>query len=152
MFDLFACERMRGNEVTYMVHRRFPDGLKFTKVEMLAKDKVMRFTFNNDNIVVKTVCQEGDTFSFETAFYIALAKYLSVGELNAEGVSAFAKELRYYKKANRIVASGIKTYYRGIKEAERAAAAEKEAKLIKERQRAKKIKYKAKRAKKNTKK
>ena len=151
MFDLFTCERMRGNEVTYMVQHHYSDGLKFTKVEMLAKDKVMRFTFN-DKIVIKTVCQEEDTFSLETAFYIALAKYLSIGELNAEGVSAFAKELRYYKKANRIVASGIKTYYRGIKEAERAAAAEKEAKLIKERQRAKKIKYKAKRAKKNTKK
>ncbi len=151
MFDLFTCERMRGNEVTYMIQHHFRDGLKFTKVEMLAKDKVMRFTLNN-KIVIKTVCQEEDTFSLETAFYIALAKYFSVGELNAEGVSAFAKELRYYKKANRIVASGIKTYYRGIKEAERAAAAEKEAKLIKERQRAKKIRHKAKRAEKNTKK
>lgn len=150
MFNLFTCESLRGNSVSYMIQRKYPTGLKITKVEMLAENKVMRFTFN-DKITIKTVCQKEDTFSLETAFYVALAKYVSYGELNGEGITVLANELRYYKLANRIVQSGIKTYYRGIKEAEKAVAAAKEAKLIKERQRAKKIKYKARRAEKNQK-
>lgn len=117
---------------------------------MLAPNKVMRFTFNRGRII-KTVCKDGDTFSIETAFYVALAKYLSYGSLTPEGISTFAEELRYYKQANKIVEAGIKTYKRSVKEAEKRAAAEKEVKLIKERQRAKKIRYKERKKAKNTK-
>ena len=146
MFDIIIPELLRGNQLSFYVQKCPP--VRFAKVEMLAPNKVMRFTFNKGG-VVKTVCKEGDTFSIETACYVALAKYLSYKSLTPEGISAFAKELRYYKQANKIVEAGIKTYERSVKEAEKRAAAEKEAKLIKERQRAKKIRYKERKKQKN---
>lgn len=148
MFDVIMTELLRGNHVSLFAQKSQP--IRFTKVEMLAPNKVMRFTLNKGS-VVKTVCKNGDTFSIETAFYVALAKYLSYGSLTPEGISAFAEELKYYKQAKKIVEAGIKTYERSIKEAEKRAAVEKEAKLIKERQRAKKIRYKERKKAKNTK-
>ena len=126
-------------------------GFKITKVEMLAKDKVMRFTFTENNIfscpkeklvIIKTVCKPEDTFSIETACYVAIAKYISRGELTPEGISAFADYLKFYKRANKIVAAAVKLYNKSVKEAEKAAALKEELKLVKERQRAKKIRYK----------
>lgn len=148
MFDVIITELLRGNQVSFSIKKCPP--IRFAKVEMLAPNKVMRFTVNKGG-VVKTVCKDGDTFSVETAFYVALAKYLSYGSLTPEGISALAEELRYYKQAKKIVEAGIKTYERSVKEAEKRAAAEKEAKLIKERQRAKKIRYKERKKAKNTK-
>ena len=148
MFDVMITELLRGNQVSLFVEKYSP--IKFAKVEMLAPNKVMRFTFNEGD-VIKTVCKDGDTFTIETACYVALAKYLSYKSLTPEGISALAEELRYYKQANKIVEAGIKTYEKSVKEAEKRAAAEKEAKLIKERQRAKKIRYKERKKAKNTK-
>lgn len=149
MFDVIITQLLNGNQISFCVEKRPP--VRFAKVEMLAPNKVMRFTFNKGG-VIKTICKDGDTFTIETAFYVALAKYLSYGALTPDGISAFAEELKYYKQANKIVEAGIKTYERSVKAAEKAAAAEKEAKLIKERQRAKKIRYKErKKAKNNTK-
>ena len=148
MFDVMITELLRGNQVSLFVEKCSP--IKFAKVEMLAPNKVMRFTFNEGD-VIKTVCNDGDTFTIETACYVALAKYLSYKSLTPEGISALAEELRYYKQANKIVEAGIKTYEKSVKEAEKRAAAEKEAKLIKERQRAKKIRYKERKKAKNTK-
>lgn len=130
---------------------------RITKVEMLAKNKVMRFTFDDttfldeDNklFIVKTVCKPEDTFSIETACYVAIAKYISRGELTPEGISAFADNLRLYKQANKIVAAAVKLYNKSVKEAEKAAALKEELKLVKERQRAKKIRYKEKKKQKN---
>lgn len=150
MFDVIITELLNGHQVSLFAEKCPP--IRFTKVEMLAPNKVMRFTFSKGGRVIKTVCKDGDTFTIETACYVALAKYLSYGTLTPEGISAFAEELKYYKQANKIVEAGIKTYERSIKAAEKAAAAEKEVKLIKERQRAKKIRYKErKKAKNNTK-
>lgn len=146
MFDVMITELLKGNQVSLFAEKCPP--IRFTKVEMLAPNKVMRFTFNKGR-VIKTVCKDGDTFTIETACYVALAKYLSYGTLTPEGISAFAEELRYYKQANKIVEAGIKTYEKSIKAAEKAADAEKEAKLIKERQRAKKIRYKERKKQKN---
>lgn len=134
-------------------------GFKITKVEMLAKNKVMRFTFNENNIfshpkeklvIIKTVCKPEDTFSIETACYVAIAKYISRGELTPEGISAFADNLKFYKRANKIVAAAVKLYNKSVKEAEKAAALKEELKLVKERQRAKKIRYKERRKQKRT--
>ena len=148
MFNVIMTELLKGNQVSVSIKKRPP--IRFTKVEMLAPNKVMRFTFNEGD-VIKTVCKDGDTFTIETACYVALAKYLSYKSLTPEGISALAEELRYYKQANKIVEAGIKTYEKSVKEAEKRAAAEKEAKLIKERQRAKKIRYKERKKAKNTK-
>lgn len=146
MFDIIIPELLRGNQLSFLVQKCSP--VKFTKVEMLAPNKVIRFTLNTGGII-KTVCKDGDTFSIETAFYVALAKYLSYRSLTPEGISAFAEELKHYKQAKKIVEAGIKTYERSVKEAEKHVAAEKEAKLIKERQRAKKIRYKERKKQKN---
>ena len=134
-------------------------GFKITKVEMLAKNKVMRFTFNENNIfscpkeklvIIKTVCKPEDTFSIETACYVAIAKYISRGELTPEGISALADNLKFYKRANKIVAAAVKLYNKSVKEAEKAAALKEELKLVKERQRAKKIRYKERKRQKKT--
>lgn len=139
MFDLVVSELLNGNKVSIAIDER--SRVRFSKIEMLAPNKVMRFTFNKGG-VVKTVCKDDDVFTVESACYIALAKLLSYGRLTPDGISAFAEELRYYKEANKIVEAGLKLYNRSVKEKEKAIAAEKEAKLIKERQRAKKIRYK----------
>lgn len=139
MFDNYIAERLAGNTISYLIQKENP--IKITKVEILAKDKVVRFTFSS-GMTIKTICSPEDTFSLETACYVALAKYVACGELTPQGISALAEELKYYRRANKIVEAGLKTYRRSVKEAEKAAAAEKEAKLIKERQRAKKIAYK----------
>ena len=153
MFNEFIVDYLRS------IQRGFCSAsFRITKVEMLAKNKVMRFTFDettfldkdNKSFIVKTVCKPEDTFSIETACYIAIAKYISRGELTPEGISAFADNLKFYKRANKIVAAAVKLYNKSVKETEKAAAAEKEAKLIKERRRAKKIRYKERRKQKRT--
>ena len=55
MFDVMITELLRGNQVSFVIKKCLP--IRFTKIEMLAPNKVMRFTFNTGG-VVKTVCKE----------------------------------------------------------------------------------------------
>lgn len=111
--------------------------ITFKKIEILNPNKVIRFTFN-DNTVIKTICLNGDSFDFEYAFYLAIAKKLYSKELTIEGIEAKAKELSYTKEYVKIVEKGLKLYKNQIKEEEKRIKQEEEQKAIKARQEEKK--------------
>lgn len=112
-----------------------------SKIEILAKNKVIRFTFA-DTIVIKTICSSEDTFDFTKAFYIAYAKYYFKHILTSEGIEKIAEILSYHKKFKKAVEKGIKLYNKNLKEEEDKKKKENELKEIKRRQREKKIRKK----------
>ena len=114
-----------------------------TKVEILNPDKVMRFTFSDDDIV-KTICTQDDIFDFEFAFYLAYAKHFFRDILNTNGIEKKAKELKDRKFFNYLVKKAMKTYFNQKKEEEKIEKEKKERKEIKARQAAKKAAKKAK--------
>lgn len=101
------------------------------KVECLCPNKVYRFTFNNGE-VIKTVCDEEDTFNFDFAFYLAIAKFEYRHIYTLEGILYKAKELSYEKYYIKEVEHAKKQYYKEQKEKKEA---EREAALKKERNR-----------------
>ena len=113
-----------------------------TKVEILNPDKVMRFTFS-DNDIVKTVCIQDDIFDFEFAFYLAYAKHFFRDILNTNGIEKKAKELKDMKFFNYLVKKAMKTYFNQKKEEEKIEREKKERKEIEARQAAKKAAKKA---------
>ena len=121
---------------------KLKDPNNFKKVEILRPNKVIRFTFEDDT-VIKTICEEEDTFDFEFAFYIALAKKFFKKCYTPEGILHKAKEFSYEKSYVKRVKQGIKLYYKQEKEKEDAKKREKELKEIKERQKAKRQRQKA---------
>lgn len=115
---------------------------KFTKIEILCPEKVMRFTFD-DKTVIKTICDEEDDFDFEFAFFIALAKKMYGKEYTSRGIFTKACELEVQKKYIKIVKKGIKVF----KAAEKAKVDEEkkkaEQKAIKARRHEKNMKRRA---------
>ena len=115
------------------------------KVEILNPNKVLRFTFS-DKTVIKTICNQVDSFDFEYSFYLAYAKYLYGKTLTINGIEKMAKHFKDVKAINKLVQKNIKMYYTQEKEKEKQKQIEAEKKAIKKRHREKKI---AKRLKKN---
>jgi len=73
------------------------DGDDFKEVIEHVPGKVYEFEFW-DGKHIKTICQEGDEFDFDYAFYLAAAKHMWGRELTLEGVLNKADELRTIKK------------------------------------------------------
>ena len=119
------------------------DGDDFEEVIEHVPGKVYEFKFW-DGKHIKTICQEGDEFDFDYAFYLAAAKHMWGKELTLEGVLKKADELRTIKKWVKKVTKAKKAFYKAQEE----KAKEKEEKqLIKER----KEKYYAKKKKRDKK-
>ena len=146
MFDLYTSEMLLSNNFcsNLIICSGNPN---FIDVKELKANKVMQFTFEHpfdstNKIIIKTICNENDTFSLEESFYIALAKFLSHKTLTPEGISLFAKELHYYKEANKIVKRGMRLYEHKIQEQKKKELEEKEKKAIRARKIEKKKRYK----------
>lgn len=73
------------------------DGDDFKEVIEHVPMKVYEFEFW-DGKHIKTICQEGDEFDFDYAFYLAAAKHMWGKELTFEGILKKADELRTCKK------------------------------------------------------
>ena len=90
------------------------DSYEFKDIKEIVPEKVYEFTFYGciKPITVKTICEEGDTFNLEYAFYLALAKALYSKEYTFEGVLNKAQDLRYIKRYNKYVQKGMKLFKR----------------------------------------
>ena len=88
------------------------DSYEFKNIKEIVPEKVYEFTFYGCTkpIIVKTICEEGDTFNLEYAFYLALAKALYSKEYTFEGVLNKAQDLRYIKRYNKYVQKGMKLF------------------------------------------
>ena len=108
------------------------DSYEFKDIKELVPEKVYEFTFYGCTkpITVKTVCESGDTFNLEYAFYLALAKALYSKEYTFEGVLNKAEDLRYIKRYNKYVQKVIKLF----KKIQKEKAKEEEKEAIKKRQ------------------
>lgn len=141
MFNIIISEQLRGNQIAYFItHKTNSQDLQFSQIEVLVPNKVIRFTFN-DGVTIKTICNEKDVFSFRDAFFVALAKYLSMNQLTPEGVSKFAEQLKYYKLANKLVERGMRLYERQIQAEEKKKVELAEKKAAAARKREKKLRY-----------
>ena len=119
--------------------------IKITNVEILNPQKVVRFTFE-DGKQIKTICDDADNFSLNDAIYVALAKYISEGNLTGDGVWNLAQELKYYKIAQKIVTKTIKLFFKQEKERIIEQARKEEEKRAAAHRREKKIEYKKRKA------
>lgn len=109
-----------------------------TKVEVLKPGKVLRFTFS-DEVEIKTICIDTDSFDFKFAFYLAYAKYFWGGVLTTQGIENKAKEFMEIKFFNFLVQKGMKVYFKQKKEEEKIEKEKAECKLIKENRAKKKV-------------
>ena len=108
------------------------DSYEFKDIKELVSKKVYEFTFYGCTkpITVKTICESGDTFNLEYAFYLALAKALYSKEYTFEGVLNKAEDLRYIKRYNKYVQKGMKLF----KKIQEEKTKEEEKEAIKKRQ------------------
>lgn len=113
------------------------DDNDFKKIEELAPFKVYRFTFN-DGKVIKTICDEEDSFNLEYALYLALAKKLYSKTHTFEGVLAKSYTLHYEKYYSKIVKKGLKLFYKQ----QREEAKKEDEKILRENQHKKYIEKK----------
>lgn len=116
------------------------DSYEFKDIKEIVPEKVYEFTFYGCTkpITVKTICEKGDTFNLEYAFYLALAKALYSKEYTFEGVLNKAQDLRYIKRYNKYVQKGMKLFKRLQEE----KAKEKEKEAIKKHQHEKYVRKK----------
>ena len=119
--------------------------IKITNVEILNPQKVVRFTFENGK-QIETICDDTDNFSLNDAIYVALAKYISEGDLTGDGVWNLAQELKYYKIAQKIATKTIKLFFKQKKERIAEQARKEEEKQVAAHRREKKIEYKKRKA------
>jgi len=91
------------------------DSNEIVKTKEIVPEMVYLFTFA-DGTVIKTVCNKEDTFNFEYAFYLAIAKKLFSKAYTLDGVMHMAEELRYQKYYVKLVNKAIKNFYKEQKE------------------------------------
>ncbi len=144
----FSCSHFVADFADYVKEREkmSSSSIKFNwpeiqKIEVLKPGKVVRVTLNTPCFVTnksyKQICRAGDIFDFRVAVALALIKDMGLN-LTPEGNEYYAKHfLKCYKDFNKVVDRGIKNYIREKKDEEKRLAAEKEAKEIRERKRAK---------------
>lgn len=108
------------------------------KAEILNPNKVLRFTFS-DKTIIKTICDQVDSFDFEYSFYLAYAKYLYGKTLTTNGIEKMAKDFKNVKAINKLVQKNIKMFYAQEKEKEKQKQIEAEKKAIKKRRREKRL-------------
>ena len=83
----------------------------FINIKEYVPNKVYEFTFIDygNQIKIKTICDNTDTFDLETAFFLALAKR-KYPRYTPEGHLYMAKELSYDKAMIKRVKHGIKLF------------------------------------------
>lgn len=106
---------------------------KITKIEILKPYKVLRFTFA-DKTIIKTICDDMDTFDLDFACFLAISKKIYGKDWTADGVYSKTFELMEQKCYIKIVKQAISQFKKEQKEKEQKERIEKEQKEAKIRQ------------------
>jgi len=122
--DLLQVNLTQTNEISKAINKicnitiSTKDNNEFKDVIEYKKDKVYGFEFY-DGTKVKTVLQEGDAFSLEYAFYLALAKKLFSKTHTFHGVLCKADEIQLEKYYVTLVKKGMKLFKKKQEEQEK---------------------------------
>lgn len=140
---------LAGHEGTYFNDTLLEDHIyskdDIFNINVIVPDKVVEIEFYDGK--EKMVCHKDDTFDLRKCCFIAIAKHLYKKEYTQEGIEYMATQLTYQKKYVKIVDKALKEYNKKMKAEEKRVRKEEEAKLIYERQSAKRRKQKERREK-----
>ena len=122
--DLLQVNLTQTNEISKAINKicnvtmNIKDNNEFKDVIEYKKNRVYGFEFY-DGTRVKTVLEEGDAFSLEYAFYLALAKKLFSKTHTFHGVLCKADEIQLEKYYVTLVKKGMKLFKKKQEEQEK---------------------------------
>lgn len=130
---------MNRNTVSSLIN-----GYDITNINVIKENKVVEIAFR-DGKKEKMVCHEEDTFDLRKCCFIAIAKHLYKKDYTYEGIEYMAEHLMYQKKYVKIVDKAMKEYQRTEDEKVKKIHKEEEEKIIRDRQKARRLRQKERR-------
>lgn len=112
-------------------------------INVIVPNKVVEIEFCDGK--EKMICHKEDTFDLRKCCFIAIAKHLYKKEYTYEGIEYMAEHLMYQKKYVKIVDKAMKEYQRTEDEKVKKIHKEEEEKIIRDRQKARRLRQKERR-------